>query len=305
MGGWPFVDGRRQVCVVSGRGCIRPAMEQLSAEIELFDQQIPERSAFERMVQANGFLYWWASDLMQMLEYESWPAFNKAVQKAMTVCISLGIDSLENIRPEHRDIRGKPSHDYKLSRFGCYLVVMNGDPKKPRVAQAQAYFAGLAAACQEYIEHTEAVERVNVRAEISEHEKSLAGAAKRAGVTDYGLFQNSGYRGMYNMNLSALRRIKGVPEKRSPLDFMGSEEMAANLFRVKMTELKIKNEGIRGQAKSEVAAEMVGREVRATVLRTAGVPPEALPSAVDLQTVKSTLKQSQRHMKKLDKKPSV
>lgn len=279
-------------------------MEQPSTEMELFNQRTPESSAFERMVQANGFLFWWASDLMQMLEYESWAAFNKAVQKAMTVCISLGIDSLENIRPEHREIHGKPTHDYKLSRFGCYLVVMNGDVKKPRVAQAQVYFASLATACQQYLEHTEAVERVNTRVEISEQEKSLAGTAKRAGVTDYGLFQNSGYRGMYNMNLSRLRTIKGVPEKRSPLDFMGSEEMAANLFRVKMTELKIKNEGIRGQARSEVAAEMVGREVRATVLRTAGVPPEALPPAMDLQAVKSTLKQSQRHMKKLDKKPS-
>ena len=85
---------------------------------------------------------------------------------------------------------------------------------------------------------------------------------------------------------------------------MGSEEMAANLFRVKMTELKIKNEGIRGQARSEVAAEMVGREVRATVLRTVGVPPEALPPAVALRAVKATLKESQRHMKKLDHKPA-
>ena len=270
-------------------------MEQSATEIALFDRQAPETSTFEQLVQANGFLFWWAADLMQLLGYESWASFNKAVQKAMTVCISLGIDSLENIRPEHREVEGRRLQDYKLSRFGCYLVVMNGDVKKPRVAQAQAYFASLATACQQYMEHAEAVERVNIRAEISEQEKSLAGTAQLAGVIDFGLFQNSGYRGMYNMNLSKLGQLKGVPEKRSPLDFMGSEEMAANLFRVKMTELKIKNEGIRGQARSEVAAEMVGREVRATVLRTVGVPPEALPPAVDLRAVKATLKESQRH----------
>lgn len=277
-------------------------IEQSSTEIELFDQQAPERSAFEQMVQANGFLFWWASDLARMLGYESLATFNKAVTKAMVVCHSLGIDQIDNFEPSRREIDGRTATDYKLSRFACYLVAMNGDVKKPEVARAQAYFAAMAVAFQGYFEQVEGIDRVAIRSEMSDREKSLSGVARAAGVTEYQFFQNAGYRGLYNMNLSDLRRLKGVPTKRSPLDFMGREELAANLFRITQTELKMKNENIRGQKRSEAVAEHVGREVRDTMIRVSNTKPEHLPPAADLIEVKTSLKESQRYMKKLDKK---
>lgn len=277
-------------------------MEQPSTEFELFNQQNPEHCGFEQMVRTNGFLFWWASDLARMLGYESMTSFHKVVSKAMVVCHSLGIDQLDNFEPFRREVDGKQVTDYKLSRFACYLAAMNGDTKKPEVARAQGYFAAMAVAFQNYFEQVEGIDRVAIRSEMSDREKSLSGVARAAGVTDYQFFQNAGYRGLYNMNLSALRRLKGVPDKRTPLDFMGREELAANLFRITQTELKIKHENIRGQQRAEVAAEHVGREVRNTMIRVSNTRPEDLPPATDLVEVKTSLKQSQRHMKKLDKK---
>jgi DNA-damage-inducible protein D len=115
------------------------------------------------------------------------------------------------------------------------------------------------------------------------------------------LFQNSGYRGLYNMNLREIRRHKGVPDGRSPLDFMGKTELAANLFRVTQTEEKIRGEGIRGQPALEHTAEDVGRRVRRTMIEISGKRPENLPPAEDIKQVHKKLKSSHREIKKLDK----
>jgi DNA-damage-inducible protein D len=152
-----------------------------------------------------------------------------------------------------------------------------------------------------YLEQSEGVERVAIRGEISEHERTLSGIAKMAGVVEYGLFQNAGYRGLYNMNLREIRRHKGVPDGRSPLDFMGKTELAANLFRVTQTEEKIRAERIRGQEPLERTAENVGREVRRTMVKISGKRPEELPPAEDIKEVHKKLKSSHREIRKLDK----
>ncbi len=260
----------------------------------------PDKPGFEDLSQSNGFRFWWASQLATLLGYESLHGFRKAVERTMIALTSLNIPIVENILHETRKLDGKTVTDYKLSRFACYLATMNGDPKKPEVAQAQAYFISWADACRMYLEESDGVERVAIRGEISEHERSLAGAAKMAGVERYGLFQNAGYRGLYNKDLWELRRLKGIPEKRSPLDFMGKTELAANLFRVTQTEEKIRAQRIRGQKPLENAAEDVGREVRNTMIKISGKRPEDLPPAEDIKSVHKKLKSSHREIRKLD-----
>ncbi len=261
----------------------------------------PDKPGFEALSKSNGFRYWWASELAATLGYESLNGFRKAVERAMMALTSLNITVFDNIIQEQREVGGKTIVDYRLSRFACYLAAMNGDPKKPQVAQAQAYFVQWAEACRLYLEQADGVERVAIRGEISEHERTLSGTAKRAGVTEYGLFQNAGYRGLYNMNLRELRRHKGVPDGRTPLDFMGKTELAANLFRVTQTEEKIRAEGIRGQPALERTAENVGRKVRHTMIEISGKRPENLPPAEDIKQVHKKLKSSHREIKKLDK----
>lgn len=260
----------------------------------------PNRPGFESLGNDNGFRFWWGSTLAELLGYASMDSFFKSVQKAMGICISLGIDLNENIVPQAREVRGKVFTDYKLSRFACYLAAMNGDVKKPEVAQAQAYFAAFAVAMQEYVEHAEAVERVHIRGEVSERERSLSGVAKGAGVEKYAIFQNAGYRGLYNMDISRLRMLKGVPDNRSPLDFMGKEELATNLFRITQTEAKIRRETVRGQRGLEVAAETVGKTVRGAIREMGGTMPERLASSPDIKAVQKNLKSTHRNFKRID-----
>jgi len=260
----------------------------------------PDKPGFEALSKTNGFRFWWASELAVTLGYEGLTGFRKAVERAMIALTSLNIPVFDNIVQDQREVNGKTIVDYRLSRFACYLAAMNGDPKKPQVAQAQAYFVQWAEACRLYLEQAESVERVAIRGEISEHERTLSGTAKAAGVVEYGLFQNAGYRGLYNMDLWQVRRRKGVPQGRSPLDFMGKTELAANLFRVTQTEEKIRAEKIRGQKPLERTAEGVGRKVRQTMIEISGKRPEELPPAEDIKEVHKKLKTSHREIRKLD-----
>lgn len=260
----------------------------------------PNRPGFESMGKDNGFRFWYASDLARLLGYESYASFQAAVNRAMTACNALGIAIFDNFSEQMREVDGKTIRDFKLSRFACYLAAMNGDVKKPMVALAQAYFVRLAEAFQLYLEEADGIERVQIRSRISDQERSMVGVAKQHGVETFAYFQNAGYRGLYNMNISQLRDLKGVPSSRSPLDFMGSEEMASNLFRIKQTEAKIKNENIRGQQRLEGAAEHVGRTVRKAIRESGGVMPENLPPAEDIRQVHKNLKSGYRKLRKID-----
>lgn len=264
-----------------------------------FDANKP---SFNDLCLQNGFTYWYARDFMEMLGYSSYQNFNKAIQKAVQTCVSLGIDILDNFAPVKREIDSTLQPDYKLSRFACYLVAMNADTKKVEVARAQAFFAAIAETFSRYIEEADELERINIRDEITDHEKSLNHTAKAAGVDKYGLFQNAGYRGMYNMNLKDLKGLKGLgrESKRSLLDFMGKEELAANLFRVTQTESKLRNDGVKGQSNAEYTAEQVGLKVRNTMIEISGTRPESLELTGDIKKVKSAIKSSQKDFKKID-----
>lgn len=260
----------------------------------------PSRPGFESMVRANGFMYWWATDLMDLLGYDDFKTFKKSIQKAMTVCMGIDVEIGDNFLAAHREVDGKEIEDYKLSRFACYLTAMNGDVRKPEVARAQAYFVTYAEACRLYAEQAEGVERIVVRNDIADGEKSLSSTARRAGVVYYGLFQNAGYRGLYNRNMSEIRSLKRIPSDRSPLDFMGKRELAANLFRIQETEARIKSTGVRGQSALEHTAEKVGKEVRNVMIRDGGRGPESLPPAEDIKVVRKRIKGTNKGFRKID-----
>lgn len=259
-----------------------------------------EYENFEDFGQTNGCRTWFARDLMKMLGYESFDSFENAVNKAIQACTTLKISILGNFTQIERDIEGKRVLDYKMSRFACYLTAMNGDVKKPQVAKAQAYFAAMAETVRKHLQNAENVERLLIRGDVSERERSLAGVAKMAGVQYYGLFQNEGYRGMYNMNLRSLKDYKGVDQSDCLLDFMGKEELAANLFRITQTEAKIKTERLRGQRALENTAFEVGRKVRRTMQEISGTRPENLALSEDIKLVQRGLKQTHKEFSKID-----
>jgi len=267
-------------------------------ELFTFDD---EQSGFESLVNANGDAYWYASDLAKMLGYDNYRPFLKAIQKAMTACVTLEISMEDNFRQEPRTVRGEEILDYRLSRFACYLTSVNADVSKPRVAEAQAYFLTLAEAFRQYVQGPDNVERVLTRDQVSQREKSLSGAAHQAGVSNYALFHDKGYRGLYNMSLQRLKQYKGYTGKQPLLDFMGGTELAANLFRITQTEEKIRKEKITGQRNLEDTAYTAGRMVRETMQKISGDRPEDLPLAENIKQVRSGIKRASREFKKLDK----
>jgi DNA-damage-inducible protein D len=258
---------------------------------------------FEKRGLSNGGKFWRARHLMEMLGYDNYSSFEQALNRAIGTCMTLGISVPENFQQLLSE-EGEP--DYKLSRFACYLVAMNGNVQKPQVASAQAYFATLAEAARQYVQDANNVERVQIRGEISEREKSLSAAAHSAGVDNYAYFQNAGYRGMYNMDLTKLKKFKGLPEGKKFLDFMDRRELAGNLFRITETEAKLKNDKTKGQRPAEQVAENVGQKVRAIMIDNTGTKPENLRLAGDITHVKRGLKQVFKEFLGLDQpKPKV
>lgn len=278
---------------------VSPSLDDMRAELE--EHKTPEE--FEELCCENGETYWWQSDLQVHLGYADRKSFDKAVNRAVQAVNALGLSVPDNFRwqDRHRE-DGTKNRDCRLSRFACYLTAMNADPKKPEVARAQAYFATLAEAARKYFEQGEAVERVVARDEVSIGEKSLSRAAKSAGVSDYALFRNAGYRGLYNMNLRELKRVKGVKGSRTPLDFMGKEELAANLFRITQTEAKLRNKGVQDERTARDTAFGVGREVRTAIKNIGGTPPEELPPSEDIKKVRTGIKRVGRELGRIDKK---
>ena len=268
-------------------------------EIDVFHFDSGKQS-FEDFGHSNGMRFWWGRDLMEHLGYQDFGSFEKAVNRAIRACTTLTVPIFDNFQQEEREIDGRRVRDYKLSRFACYLTAMNGDVKKPQVAKAQAYFATVGEVARQYFQNADNVERVVIRDEVSEHEKSLSGIASAAGVLQYGLFRNAGYRGMYNMDLGRLRKVKGIDGDRSLLDFMGKQELAANLFRITETEARIKNQNVRGQRSLENAAELVGQKVRQTMIDLSGTRPESLPISNDIKDVRRGLKKTEKEFAKLD-----
>ena len=256
------------------------------------DPDFFESGGFEDLAEINGNTLWSARDLSRVLGYATYESFSQGpVAKAMTACVAAGIPYEENFQIDQH---------LRLTRFACFLVAMNADPKKPQVAKAQAYFAAIAESIA-HLASREDVERVYIRGELTGYVKELNATAKAHGIADYGRFTNAGYVGMYNMDIHTLRSIKGVPSKRSPLDFMGPRELAANLFRIKETDAKIEHDQIFGQHPLEKAANGVGNRVRQFIHETSGQFPEELQPSSDIKGSHKQLKHVQREFRQLDR----
>ncbi|MDD2965442.1 MAG: damage-inducible protein [Bacteroidales bacterium] len=257
---------------------------------------------FEDFKNENGITYWWATDLMAMMGYPDMKSFQKVLDRATKALVSLQIPHYENIIPEQRQVDGNLFQDFKMTRFACYITVMNGSPKKTEVALAQAYFAQQTRQFELFIQGNVEIDRLMIRDELVEGNKTLASAANQAGVADFASFQNAGYRGLYNMHIWQLKNRRHITGKATLADCMGRTELAANLFRVTQTEERIKNQHIQGQAALEQTHFQVGREVREIVARNTGTLPENLPQEAQLPDIKKQLKQGYKLMNKADKK---
>ena len=256
-------------------------------------------SLFESLKHINedGVEYWSARELYPYLGYSRWQRFEETIERAKESCKSVS----QRVEDHFTDagkiveagISSKTVLDVYLTRYACYLVAQNGDPRKTEIAQAQTYFAIQTryAEIQQMEAYqaltTEESKRLFLREELRKHNSQLADAAHDAGVItplDYATFQNHGYRGMYNgLTAKGIHHKKGLKKGQEILDHMGSTELAANLFRTTQTEEKIRKENIQGKQNANNAHFQVGKEVREAIKRIGGTMPEDLPPAEDIK----------------------
>jgi len=239
---------------------------------------------------ADGAEYWSARELAPLLEYSRWENFRQAVDRAILACRNSDEEVGDHFRETTKMIAtGKGAQrriaDVHLSRYACYLVIQNGDPEKPAIALGQTYFAvqtRRAEQADELAGLTEAQRRIYARYQLADHNEALATTARAAGVispTDFGIFQNAGYRALYNGESAGdIHRRKGLRPNQHILDHMGTTELAANLFRATQAEEKIRREEIQGRDAANAAHAAVGQEVRDTIARLGGTMPEDLPT---------------------------
>ena len=261
---------------------------------------------FESIKHVNeyGEEYWLARELQPVLEYAQWRRFSDAIERAKLACKNSGFAVEDHFADVGKmvDIGSgaeRQIDDVMLSRYACYLIVMNGDPRKEVIAIGQSYFA-VKTRQQELIDNYEQMsedqKRLAIRNEMIAHNKSLAEAAQMAGIEDqreYAIFQNKGYQGLYGgLSAKEIHARKGLKKSQKILDHMGSTELAANLFRATQTDEKLRRENIQGKQVAYDTHYEVGKKVRQTIKELGGTMPEDLP------TPEKSVKQIEREVER-------
>ena len=249
-----------------------------------------EEMTFEEIkhVDDNGNEYWYARELMNALEYKRWDKFCNVIESAKIACeksscivtdhfsqvgkmVNIGSKTLRNII------------DYKLSRYACYLIVQNSDPRKATVALGQTYFAvqtrKMELTEEEYSKLSEDEKRLYRRKQTKDGNKILYRVAKEKGVKNFDKFTNAGYKGLYNgETANDIARRKGLRYREDILDNMGSVELGANVFRITQTEALLEKQEKPNENMATDTHYKVGKAIRETIEKLGGTMPEDLPT---------------------------
>ncbi len=240
-------------------------------------------------IREDGSEYWSARELAPALEYTQWRNFENVIKRARIACENSGHSILDDFAEVSKIVEAgatsKPKKDYELSRYACYLIVQNGDPRKQVIALGQTYFA-IQTYRQELADHYNQLDedrrRLVVRGDIKQWNQLLAETAHDAGVItneEFAIFQNAGYMGLYGgLDVDDIHSKKKLSAEQKILDFMGSTELIANLFRISQTEEKLRKDNIIGAEKATSTHYAVGREVRKAIEKIGGTMPEDLPT---------------------------
>lgn len=234
--------------------------------------------------------YWEARELMPLLGYKSWREFEGAIERAKVSCSTTGNIAEDHFVSGYKMVKlgsgaERQVSNYSLTRLACYLIAMNGNPRLPQIAEAQQYFAVSTRTHEMHQLWQEQETRIQIRLQVAKGNKDLSEAAAQSGVRSesFGVFHDSGYLGLYAMDSEDIRLRKGIPEGSEILDHMGSEELAANLFRITQTDGKLRRERIVGEDQAIETHFGVGRTIRNTLKDLHAPLPEDLPSAPSIR----------------------
>ena len=247
--------------------------------------------------------FWYARELMPILEYNKWQRFKDVIDKAKSACKLSNYNVLDHFTDVGKMINiakgGKRKiDDYKLSRYACYLIAQNGDSRKEAIALAQTYFAiqtrKQELSEKEYLALTEDEKRLYQRSLTRKGNFSLNQTAKKAGVKNFDKFHNAGYRGLYNGETADdIAKRKGLRYRENILDNMCSDELIINLFRISQTEQKLKRDNIKGETKANNIHYFIGKNIRDVISKNGGTMPEKMP------TPKKSIKELEKETKNI------
>ena len=226
-------------------------------------------------IDENGVEFWYARELMKVLSYKDWRYFNAVIEKAKIACQNSEINDIDHFVVNNKMVEigsgaKREQKDYKLTRYACYLIAQNANPRLKIVALAQTYFA-IQTRKQEISEKaygllTEDEKRFYQRDLTRKGNYSLNQTAKNAGVKNFDKFHNSGYKGLYNGETADdIAKRKGLRYREDILDNMGSEELAANLFRITQTESRLKRDKVDTEDKACDTHNKIGKIVRKAI----------------------------------------
>ena len=281
----------------------------LSKNSSAEEENTYNESLFESIKHINeyGQEVWYARELAKVLDYKDFRNFELIIFKAMEACrnseneISDHFGEFTEMVPIGSNAK-RGFRSYQISRYGCYLIVMNGDPQKEIIAVGQTYFASKTRQqelLENYDELTDDQKRLAIRQELKDHNKSLADAAHDAGVIkpmDYAIFQNKGYQGLYGgLSRKDIHAKKQLKKNQDILDYMGHEELAANLFRATQTEAKLRRDHVQGKENANQTHFEVGKKVRQTIADLGGTMPENLPTPA--KSIKQLEREQQKRLK--------
>ena len=252
-------------------------------------------------IDENGVEFWYARELMRVLSYKDWRYFNAVIEKAKIACQNSEITDIDHFVASNKMVEigsgaKREQKDYKLTRYACYLIAQNANPRLKIVALAQTYFAVQTRKQEidekEYSSLTEDEKRFYQRDLTRKGNYSLNQVAKNAGVKNFDKFHNAGYKGLYNGETADdIAKRKGLRYREDILDNMGSEEIAANLFRITQTESRLIKDNICGEKEANKTHYNIGKNIREVIAKNGGTMPE------NLQTPKKSLKQLEKENK--------
>ena len=248
-----------------------------------------ESSIFEgiKHIDEKGNEYWLARELQKVFEYSKWENFHNVIKEAIISCKQSGYNIDDHFPEVGKMVRTGDSIrrivDFKLSRLACYIIVQNGDPRKEIIALGQTYFAiqtrKQELSEQDYSLLSEDDKRLYTRELTRKGNLKLNQTAKKAGVKNFDKFHNAGYKGLYNGETADdIAKRKRLRYREDILDNMGSSELIANMFRIDLTEQKLRKENIIGEGNANNTHYKVGKKVRETIEELGGTLPEDLPT---------------------------
>lgn len=264
------------------------------------------KKQFDVVVHQNEELdieFWFARELMPLLGYERWENFEKAISRAITSCEASEIEVSDHFREVTKMIiAGKGAQrsvkDYMLTRYACYLIAQNGDPKKEEIAFAQSYFAFQTRKQELIEERISYIERTEARGRLKESEKRLSQNIYERGVDDtgFGRIRSKGDQALFGgHSTQEMKKKLGVKDNRPLADFLPTLTIAAKNLATEITNYNVEEKDLQGEIPITDEHIQNNKTVR-EMLKQRGITPEDLPPSEDIRKLERRVKKHEKQI---------